>query len=213
MSAPTVRPPNPDHLRLIEDLLDNPAKAMCPICGERGFWDNRESKKNPKSPDYKCRNKACVGATPMKAKQPYAVWLPKDFPAPATPSKRLPPPGPVVGALSPREVQGAEETAQSLRDDPDGDGGHGAPPAEDYHAPDAVGSPPEADPRKESRRKMYAAYLALWRDMANYQREVCTEEGTEGDGALERIPFDATSVNAAAAAVWIAWGQNGLLPR
>jgi hypothetical protein len=36
---------------------DNPA---CPKCGGR-MWDNRMSKRNPKAPDYKCRNRACDG--------------------------------------------------------------------------------------------------------------------------------------------------------
>jgi hypothetical protein len=213
MPAPTVRPPNPEHLRLIEDLLADPTKAMCPICGEHGFWDNREGKKNPKSPDYKCRNKACVGTTPMKAKQPYAVWLPDGFPVSAAPSKRVPSPGPVVGALSTREVQGAEETAQSLRDDPDGDGGHGAPPAEDYPSKTAAEDPPtgtEADPRKETRREQLAAYKALWRDMASFQREAC--QPAEG-GDVERVPYDAASINASCSTLWIEWGKSGLMIR
>jgi len=30
----------------------------CPDCGG-AMWDNRDSKKNPRSPDWKCKNKAC----------------------------------------------------------------------------------------------------------------------------------------------------------
>jgi hypothetical protein len=35
--------------------------VSCPECHGR-MWDNRESKRNPKAPDYKCKNKACNGA-------------------------------------------------------------------------------------------------------------------------------------------------------
>jgi hypothetical protein len=37
--------------------LDEPS---CPKCGGR-MWDNRLSKRNPKAPDYKCRNRSCDG--------------------------------------------------------------------------------------------------------------------------------------------------------
>lgn len=42
------------------------APENCPKCGGP-CWDNREGKRNPKSPDYKCKNKSCDGA----------IWLPK----------------------------------------------------------------------------------------------------------------------------------------
>lgn len=43
--------------------------ATAPACLKCGgpMWDNRESKKNPKAPDYKCKDKGCDGA----------IWLPK----------------------------------------------------------------------------------------------------------------------------------------
>jgi hypothetical protein len=43
-------------------------EAECPKCGGR-MWDNRVGKKNPRSPDYKCRDKACDG-----------VFWPGEFP-------------------------------------------------------------------------------------------------------------------------------------
>ena len=43
--------------------LDEPS---CPKCGGR-MWDNRLSKRNPKAPDFKCRNRSCDGV----------VWPPK----------------------------------------------------------------------------------------------------------------------------------------
>jgi hypothetical protein len=45
----------------------------CPKCqGE--MWDNRESKRNPKAPDFKCKDKSCDGV----------IWPPRDASAPRT---------------------------------------------------------------------------------------------------------------------------------
>jgi len=47
--------------------LDEPT---CPKCGGR-MWDNRLSKRNPKAPDFKCRNRSCDGVIwPPKAEKP-----------------------------------------------------------------------------------------------------------------------------------------------
>jgi hypothetical protein len=32
----------------------------CPACGGR-MWDNRETKRNPRAPDFKCRDRDCAG--------------------------------------------------------------------------------------------------------------------------------------------------------
>lgn len=32
----------------------------CPVCGGR-MWDNRSNKRNPKAPDFKCRDRSCDG--------------------------------------------------------------------------------------------------------------------------------------------------------
>jgi hypothetical protein len=42
-------------------------EVMCPKCGGR-TWDNRATKKNPKAPDFKCRDRTCDGC----------VWPPKE---------------------------------------------------------------------------------------------------------------------------------------
>jgi hypothetical protein len=39
--------------------FDDPT-VSCPTCGGR-MWDNRCTKKNPKAPDYKCRDRSCAG--------------------------------------------------------------------------------------------------------------------------------------------------------
>lgn len=37
------------------------ASEKCPKC-QGAMWDNRESKRNPKAPDYKCKDRSCDGA-------------------------------------------------------------------------------------------------------------------------------------------------------
>ena len=45
----------------------------CPKCGGR-MWDNRLSKRNPKAPDYKCRDRSCDGVVwPAKVASPAAA--------------------------------------------------------------------------------------------------------------------------------------------
>ena len=36
------------------------ASPACPKCGGR-MWDNRATKRNPRAPDYKCRDRSCEG--------------------------------------------------------------------------------------------------------------------------------------------------------
>lgn len=43
------------------------AKVECPMCGGP-TWDNRADKRNPKAPDFKCKDSACKGV----------IWPPKD---------------------------------------------------------------------------------------------------------------------------------------
>lgn len=42
---------------------------QCPQCGS-DMWDNRQTKKNPKQPDYKCKDKACAHAIWLDSKKP-----------------------------------------------------------------------------------------------------------------------------------------------
>src|SRR5262245_19296349 len=41
-------------------LPSGPDSPACPKCGGR-MWDNRMSKRNPKAPDFKCRDRSCDG--------------------------------------------------------------------------------------------------------------------------------------------------------
>ena len=42
-------------------LPNGPDSPACPKCGGR-MWDNRASKRNPRAPDFKCRDRSCDGA-------------------------------------------------------------------------------------------------------------------------------------------------------
>lgn len=73
--------------------------AACPVCGG-AMWDNRENKKNPKAPDFKCKDKSCEGV----------IWPPKR--------------GPGKPAAAPRPVPtvangGFNEKPEALDDDDD----------------------------------------------------------------------------------------------
>jgi len=48
---------------------------VCPKCGGP-MWDNRQGKKNPKAPDYKCKDKGCDGAIWPAKVQPAANGVP-----------------------------------------------------------------------------------------------------------------------------------------
>lgn len=59
-----------------EGAPDAPPAPPCPKCGGE-MWDNRESKRNPRAPDFKCKSAACDGV----------IWPPREAGAPlATPA-------------------------------------------------------------------------------------------------------------------------------
>lgn len=60
---------------------------QCPVCkGE--MYDNRENKKNPKAPDYRCKDKECKFQLDPETKEYISseygtgVWLPRTPPTP-----------------------------------------------------------------------------------------------------------------------------------
>jgi hypothetical protein len=59
-----------DDARVARDIATGPLaldEMTCPKCGGR-TWDNRLTKRNPKAPDYKCRDRSCDGVIwPAKA--------------------------------------------------------------------------------------------------------------------------------------------------
>lgn len=58
---------------------DDPA---CPKCGGE-MWDNRESKRSPKAPDFRCKDRDCDGVIwPPKQKKPQGAAAKKAKPEP-----------------------------------------------------------------------------------------------------------------------------------
>jgi hypothetical protein len=78
--APSDRVPAPSDREVALPVNDDPVDAAsqaatgplasdeqsCPKCGGR-MWDNRLTKRNPKAPDFKCRDRSCDGV----------IWPPK----------------------------------------------------------------------------------------------------------------------------------------
>jgi hypothetical protein len=60
VSATPPRASNPNHNLNTPSQVADALEPPCPKCGGR-VWDNRLTKKNPKAPDYKCRNRSCDG--------------------------------------------------------------------------------------------------------------------------------------------------------
>lgn len=58
-----------------------PQDTQCPKCNG-AMWDNRSTKRNPKQPDFKCKDRECTGV----------IWPPKNGTRPA------PPPAPAPNA-------------------------------------------------------------------------------------------------------------------
>jgi hypothetical protein len=48
---------------------DSVQEVRCPKCHGH-TWDNRTTKRNPKAPDYKCKDKQCDGAVWLDSKKP-----------------------------------------------------------------------------------------------------------------------------------------------
>ena len=64
-----------------------PSVPTCPKC-QGPMWDNREGKRNPKAPDFKCKDRACGGV----------IWPPRGTaPAPGAPAA-------ATGGSAPRQA-------------------------------------------------------------------------------------------------------------
>jgi hypothetical protein len=64
---------------------EEPAIPNCPKC-QGPMWDNREGKRNPKAPDFKCKDRECDGV----------IWPPRG----ATPAATVAAPQP-IGTVAP----------------------------------------------------------------------------------------------------------------
>ena len=62
-AATATEAPEPSTEATVAEPVSTPS---CPKCGGR-MWDNRLSKRNPKAPDFKCRDRSCDGV----------VWPPR----------------------------------------------------------------------------------------------------------------------------------------
>jgi hypothetical protein len=52
----------------------SPDDPACPVCGGK-MWDDRASKRNPRAPDFKCRNKPKAQGMPGC---PGVIWPPRE---------------------------------------------------------------------------------------------------------------------------------------
>jgi hypothetical protein len=104
---------------------DDPA---CPVCGGR-MWDDRTSKRNPRAPDFKCRNKPKVQGGPGC---PGVIWPPREGEAPRRPAA-APAAAPARGP-APRGSGAARPGAPSA-----------PPPAASWRPIDDAELPPDED--------------------------------------------------------------------
>jgi len=72
----------------VEVSTETTPLPSCPKCGGR-MWDNRLSKRNPKAPDYKCRDRSCDGV----------IWPPRSTGATAAGHDAAPDATPSVDEL------------------------------------------------------------------------------------------------------------------
>lgn len=59
-SRGATTPPKADRPAKAPQSPPSTPEASCPECGGP-MWDNRENKRNPRAPDFKCRDKGCEG--------------------------------------------------------------------------------------------------------------------------------------------------------
>ena len=75
-AAATAKEAPPTDVPAEAVVLEPAGTPTCPKCGSR-MWDNRLSKRNPKAPDFKCRDRSCDGviwpARPAAATSPLAA--------------------------------------------------------------------------------------------------------------------------------------------
>lgn len=70
--APT--PSVTNQIKTGGELPSNDGKTpSCPKCGGE-MWDNRQNKRNPKAPDFKCKDENCKDESGFTT----AMWLPKE---------------------------------------------------------------------------------------------------------------------------------------
>ena len=96
---------------------DDPA---CPVCGGK-MWDDRATKRNPRAPDFKCRNKPKYQGGPGC---PGVIWPPRDgerrpaaTPAGGAPRAARPSPSRAPSAPPPPEREFSDDEVPDFGDD------------------------------------------------------------------------------------------------
>jgi len=151
MSTVDARANTPDDGAERRHVPDGPA---CPVCSGR-MWDNRSSRRNPRAPEFRCRDRACSGR----------IWHytePDDEPPsgpPHPPHRRGGPPepiGPVVARVV-ASIGGAPTPGPARPNVADGTALDACPTTAD---------PPTARPREGDPAS--AATRALYRETVRY---------------------------------------------
>lgn len=109
------------QFQLADGTLFDTDNPVCPKCGGE-CWDNRNNKKNPKQPDFRCKDTNCIGDKGYQT----GVYLPKATVGAQKPAAKATPvgkPAPVAAAR-PAPVPGAQKQAGSR-----GDYGNSVPPS------------------------------------------------------------------------------------
>ena len=103
-AAASAKPESEPEPELPEELRAADAETpSCPKCGGR-MWDNRMSKRNPKAPDFKCRDRSCDGVVwPPRPSQPAGSAPERESAAPAATERPKNAVGPLVD-VDEREV-------------------------------------------------------------------------------------------------------------
>ena len=65
--------PAPEAPRAAAKPFADQGATACPSCAGP-MWDNREGKRNPKAPDFKCKDKACAD----DPDNPGVIWPPRN---------------------------------------------------------------------------------------------------------------------------------------
>lgn len=106
-------PPSPvvTPSKVAAEVVIDVATVRCPKCGG-ALWDNREGKRNPKAPDFKCRTRTCEGVIWPRANVRY-VEAQREL-QPVAPLQ--PPPDAAVAEAQEQPLQWARESIRQAVD-------------------------------------------------------------------------------------------------
>ena len=102
----------------------------CPKCGG-DMWDNRENKRNPRAPDFKCKDKNCEGV----------IWPPRDAKAAAAPAAAAPAKSGKAGVVDANGMPLCPVCGSAMWDDRESKRNPRAPDFKCRNKPRAMGEP------------------------------------------------------------------------